>query len=127
MNTDALIIQISNKISDLTRDKCAQCRVPYSCCARHWCNEARKHAVTEYGIDVSVLRTDHPRLPFMSNNGCVVSPYLRPICTIHICEEHLSNETFAEKYYRLRNVLGYLLWRKSRSNPNSSIVILSVK
>ena len=61
-----------------------------------------------YAAELGVMlnRTDHPRLPFLGENGCVVPPHLRPICTVHVCEKHLWNDTeFADKYWELRKAL----------------------
>jgi hypothetical protein len=29
--------------------------------------------------------TNHPKIPFMGPNGCVVEPHLRPACSVHTC------------------------------------------
>lgn len=29
--------------------------------------------------------TGHPTLTYMGENGCVVAPHLRPLCTVHVC------------------------------------------
>lgn len=38
-----------------------------------------------FDVDVSGQRTNHPRLPFMGEKGCVLEPHLRPLCARHAC------------------------------------------
>jgi hypothetical protein len=56
-------------------------------------------------------RTDHPRLPFMGPDGCVLEPYQRPICAVHVCEPHLYKpDGFYEEYMRLRQAISEKEW-----------------
>jgi hypothetical protein len=58
-------------------------------------------------IDVTQYKTDHPTLPFMSDSGCTLPPYLRPLCTLHTCEVNAfgckrADTKWTEKYFDLR-------------------------
>lgn len=96
------------QMADLTKPECASsCRIPHSCCSPEYCQMAREVA-KEWGVELD--ETDHPTLPFMGDNGCVVAPHLRPMCTIHTCDIgafgckfHPSPDPeWDEKYFRLR-------------------------
>jgi hypothetical protein len=71
------------QMSQLTAPVCANyCRAPHSCCDRMYCEIAADYA-KEQGV--TLIRTGHPTLPFMSAQGCTIPPHLRPICTLHVC------------------------------------------
>jgi len=108
-NTEELIKKLSIAIHEYTLPKCASCKIPYICCSKGYCETAQEYASREYGVDISSLRTNHPKLPFMGEKGCVVPHHLKPICTIHLCEDKWD-----ERYARLRNVYSYLLLRRMR-------------
>ena len=43
----------------------------------------------------------------MNENGCVVNPYLRPICTVHVCcitnlGYKRDDPTWTDRYFKLR-------------------------
>lgn len=116
---------------ELTNPECANCRTPYSCCTLEFgCNLAIMWAKEEYGIDlIKEYKTDHPKLPFMGENNCVVPPYLRPNCTLHTCDmsslgyrkvrdpktgfkESVDLE-WTDKYSRLRNRINELEYKKA--------------
>lgn len=97
------LVQLYKKMADLTRPKCGQCNVPYQCCDPMYCEEAARYAA-ENGVMLN--RTNHPRLPFMGENGCVVEPHLRPMCTAHVCEKWYMNDlAFSEEYFKLREAI----------------------
>jgi hypothetical protein len=66
-----------------------------------------------WNIDLSNLQTEHPSLPFMGTNGCVVPPHLRPVCTIHTCDigsigskrDDDSESTWTNRYFELRDAI----------------------
>lgn len=92
------------QMSDLTKPKCGQCNIPHGCCGHEHCEETKAYAKEEYGV--SLESTGHPTLPFMGTNGCVVEPYLRPICSVHVCEKwYMTNLEFSDKYFSLRDQL----------------------
>jgi len=90
------------QMADLTRPKCGSCRVPLSCCSSEYCEETLRFAEKQ---GTPLQTTQHPKLPLMGDNGCTAPPHLRPICTVHVCEQHLMDVDFAEKYYTLREEL----------------------
>lgn len=87
------------EIAELTKPKCGQCRVPYQCCQPDVC-ELIALCAKEDGIDLP--RTDHPTLPFMGPEGCTLEPFQRPLCAVHVCENHLWEPVFYEEYMVLR-------------------------
>ena len=90
------------KMYNLTRPKCGECRVPMSCCSPEYCNMSITYAEEKYGIKMQT--TDHQSLPLMGENGCTAEPYLRPLCTVHVCEMHYMIDVgFNEKYFSLRD------------------------
>lgn len=88
------------EIADLTKPKCGECNVPYACCQPDVCELIAQFA-KEDGIELPP-RTDHPRLPFMGPEGCILEPYQRPLCALHVCEKHTWEPRFRAKYYDLR-------------------------
>lgn len=94
------LIELYQQMVDLTKPKCGQCRVPYYCCAPEHCEATARYAAE---LGVMLNRTEHPRLPFLGPDGCTVVPHLRPICAVHVCENHLWDPEFSEKYFELRN------------------------
>ena len=89
------------EIAEFTRPRCMEeCPEPGACCASRYCDEAERRA-GEFGVRLSVQR--HPSLKFMGEGGCVVPPYLRPLCAVHVCEFHvLRDPPFAGRYLALR-------------------------
>ncbi len=88
------------QMSDLTHSKCGECRAPRSCCSVEYCYEAMHYASTK---GVTLTPTEHPTLPMMGATGCIVEPHLRPLCTLHVCEQHyMKDAAFAEAYFDLR-------------------------
>lgn len=92
--------QLYSEIAALTKPKCGQCRVPYGCCKPDACMMIEAFA-KEDGIELPP-KTDHPELPYMGPDGCILEPYQRPLCAIHVCENHLWNLDFSTKYFHLR-------------------------
>jgi len=91
------------EIAALTKPKCGQCRVPHGCCNKHQCELTERYAAE---MGVMLQRTDHPDLPFLGKDGCVVPPHHRPICSVHVCENHIwSSEEFHDKYFQLRDAI----------------------
>ena len=93
--------KLYEEIAALTKPKCGQCRVPHYCCNEYQCEETARHAA-ERGV--MLKRTGHPKLPFLGEEGCVVPPHLRPICAIHVCENHIwGDPVFHDRYFELRD------------------------
>ena len=81
MNTT--LINLYQRMADLTVGECAQCRAPFSCCSPEYCDLATARAAE---FNVNLTRGDHPTLPYMIDGiGCTVPPYLRVLCTLHTC------------------------------------------
>lgn len=102
--------ELYQRMADLTLPECTNvCNPPLSCCDPLYCQMAKDFAMEYYGIDLPEVGY-HPSLPFMSENGCVVSPHLRPICTIHVCSISglgfkKGDPEFDRRYFALRDQL----------------------
>ena len=95
------------QLAELTRPKCGACRAPYRCCSAGNCDAAAEMARELYGVDPKP--GDGP-LPFLGPDGCTLAPHLRPLCTVHVCDQHLTSDpAFADAYYDLRDKAGDLL------------------
>ncbi len=70
----------------LTEPECTTvCHRPHSCCDPMYCAITAQYALDVHGVVLEPQGHD-PNLPFMGPTGCVVEPYLRPMCTVHTCE-----------------------------------------
>lgn len=101
--TPQILVDLYKNLSELTRPKCDQCRAPRSCCSSEYCEMAAEFASA---CGVSIERTNHPRLSFMGQNGCVVPPHLRPLCTRHVCSINSfgcdpNDSAFTDNYFKL--------------------------
>lgn len=100
-----------------TQPECAKnCRVPFSCCSLVYCEAAKAYAL-EKGIELK--ETGHPKLLFMSAAGCIVPPWLRPMCTMHTCAINglgfkPNDEKWTNKYFELREQIEYETIRSKR-------------
>jgi hypothetical protein len=80
------LIALYSRLYILTRPKCNTCLAPLSCCSLEYCLMA-KDIAKERGVELEETKEIRsPRLPFMSEGGCVVPPHLRPLCTMHTCK-----------------------------------------
>jgi hypothetical protein len=75
---------LSAKMSKLTAPVCAkECKIPHGCCDRMYCEIADETAQRQ---GVTLTRTDHPSLPFMSATVCGAAAFahaLHPACVLH--------------------------------------------
>lgn len=98
------LVKLYQAMADLTKPKCATCRIPFSCCDAMYCEFAADLAKRE---GVELQRTNHPKLPFMGPTGCIVPPHLRPMCTMHECRINqfgfTLDDEWNKKYFKLRN------------------------
>lgn len=95
------------EMADFTRPRCGACPVPNHCCAENYCESTREYARDEWSV--TLIPIEGAKLPYLGPKGCIVSPYLRPICTVHVCDGHLMKDaTFAEKYEELREELNVM-------------------
>jgi hypothetical protein len=75
--------KLYKEMYELTEPECSKsCRIPRSCCYPQACEMATDRAA-EFGV--TLVPTGH-RITYMGENGCVVPPYLRPLCTLHTCD-----------------------------------------
>jgi hypothetical protein len=98
------LVVLYQEMADLTRPKCGQGRAPLSCCDEMYCELAAEN-IKEAGLDIPT--TGHVRLPYMGPNGCVVPPYLRQLCTFHVCSItglgfDPKDPEFTKQYFALR-------------------------
>lgn len=93
------LVRLYAEMAALTRQQCGQC-LTY-CCNDYYCEQTAKYATS---MGVTLQRTDHPKIPFLGPDGCIVPPHLRPICSVHICEKLLwKDRQFSKKYFKLRD------------------------
>lgn len=130
-------IDLYQEMAQLTLPKCVECPnlLPHRCCDKLYCDFAA-HLANLNGVELPPP-TGHPTLTYMGENGCVVPPHLRPICTVHVCSMNsmgfLYNKTGegmfdrvidiegTEKYFELRGQLeeiGEQNYKSSYSNDN---------
>jgi len=118
MSVEDQLIILFQKMSEMTSPECAKCRNPHSCCDALYCQCAEIYAKDEWGVDLTPLKTDHPKLPFMGSDGCVVPPHLRPLCTMYTCDINSlgikkGDPVWTEKYFTLREEIDDLEWTRS--------------
>lgn len=83
--TVADLIQLYAEMAAHTEPECAStCRRPHSCCSPEYCEATIEYASERW--DLTLDRTDHPKLPLMGPSGCTAAPHLRPMCTFHTCD-----------------------------------------
>jgi hypothetical protein len=107
MSVDDQLVVLFQQMADMTLPECKSCRVPLSCCDSMYCGCAEEYAKEEWGVDLTPLKTDHPKLPFMGPDGCVVPPHLRPLCSLHTCSINNigikpGDPAWTEKYFKVR-------------------------
>ncbi len=107
MNQD--LVQLYEKIASITapicasgKDECGKYQDnPSRCCERKYCEIAAENAMFE-GVELKPVSED---IPFLSSAGCIVPPYLRPICSVHVCSisyaarSHIENDPDKTKRY----------------------------
>jgi len=79
----------------------------FQCCHKEACEEAIDFAEDVMGVVLE--RTGHPSLPLMGHHGCTAAPHLRPICTVHVCEQHITPGAWTDRYFELRDLAGEAL------------------
>ena len=90
------------QVAQHTQAACGGCRVPYGCCHKEACEEAIAFSKDHLGVELET--TNHPTLPLMGPNGCTAQPHQRPICSVHVCEQHLLADTdWTNTYWELRD------------------------
>ena len=106
-------ISLFARMAKITKAKCAQCRIPFSCCSPEYCDMAIDYAKEIYSEDISSMKTAHERLPFMSESGCVLPPHFRPLCSLHVCSISANgidkDAAFTKEYFSLREEIEQVL------------------
>lgn len=107
----ARLVTLYEEMSAHTKDKCANCKGPASCCHVTVCQLMAQDAWFKWGVELKL--TGHPKLPYMSEQGCTVAPHLRPLCTVHTCcvEQwggDMNDRAWTDRYWELRNELSDL-------------------
>jgi len=87
------------KMSILTKTQCEKDCLKIrgtlgGCCGEEYCDMA---------IDLAAEAGEGLLIETRGSNGCLVPPWIRPICTMHICERSLMDKEFCEKYFELRD------------------------
>lgn len=71
---------------------------------------------------LKLQRTDHPKLPFMGPDGCVLEPWQRPICAVHVCEGRLYRDLdFYKAYFELRERIGDKEWELEERKQRAAV------
>lgn len=115
---DNQLATLFQQMYEMTNPECRECRIPLSCCDAMYCDCAEEYARDEWGVDLTPLKTDHPKLPFMGPNGCTVPAHLRPICTLHVCSINNigikpGDPEWTDKYFELREKIDELEYLRS--------------
>lgn len=113
------IVALYQEMADHTAPECATvCRLPHSCCEKRYCEMALGFAKSR-GVDLQPLWREQP-IPFLHENGCVVPPHLRPICTLHTCAINAfgykqGDRAWTDKYFEIRDRIDEEEWRQETS------------
>lgn len=97
------MISVFEALARHTAPKCGQCLAAHACCNRAQCEDTRNFARQTFGI---ILEDTGEHLPFLGPTGCTVPPHLRPLCSVHVCEQHLRDDDWTERYFDLREQAG---------------------
>ena len=109
------LVTLFQQMADLTAPECAgvgpgSCNVPHSCCDPMYCEIARDYAKDVYGLVLKEQPPNERGVFFLGENGCTVAPYLRPLCSVHICKINAlgckpGDPKWTKKYFRLRRTI----------------------
>jgi hypothetical protein len=110
----AELIELYQKMYELTEPECGKCRAPRSCCDPMVCEFVADTAKTRWGVEL--FATGHPKFPLMANDGtgkCTAAPHLRTMCTLHNCDIcslgfKKDDPEWTERYWVLRQRIDYL-------------------
>lgn len=104
------------KISALLSPACeANCpdKSRERCCDRRFCELTEKHLKR---IGKHYPQPHHLNVPYLSENGCVVPPEYRPLCTMYACPAVLEDKKVAKKWKRLEQDAVYFLSKDNRES-----------
>lgn len=96
------------EIHRLTHEACLNCqneaaKLPHRCCEPLACEHARKWAARK---GIILATTDHPELPYMGEHGCTLELTLKPLCTMHSCDNCGGSERYLELKRRIEELEG---------------------
>lgn len=109
------------ELYDLTNPLCKKCRAPQSCCSREYCDLVMIRVEELWQEDFSDVGKQYifnQNIPFMREDGCILPPHLRPMCTLHHCDINSvgffnpkldsDSEIKTKKYFELREKIDEL-------------------
>ncbi len=116
------LIQLYSAMSELTQPECKNsCTIPYSCCSSEYCESTIGFAKEVW--NVTLEPTNHPELPLMGESGCIATPHLRPMCTLHTCDingigfkRNDLNLKWTNKYFTIREEIQELEFERISSD-----------
>jgi hypothetical protein len=89
-----------------------------------YCELTRSIAKDHWGVELK--ETGHPKLPFMSKDGCTVEPHLRPLCTLHVCSINSmgfdKDNKFNKQYFKLRQKINDLEFKLFHNKDENNIL-----
>lgn len=94
------------------------------CCDKWHCDLAA-NCIKERGLEVPEP-TGHPELPFMGKEGCILEPWLRPACSLHVCAIHslglfMESPEMTKQYFELREKINGLEWKYRKLTDKEDI------
>jgi hypothetical protein len=87
------LVDLYRQMAALTNSVCATCSPPYHCCEDAGCAQAM--AWTETVEQVNLI-ADKTHLPFLEEDGCILPPHYRPLCSIWLCKDAVRPPGYAE-------------------------------
>jgi len=101
-------VELWQEMADLTLAKCKEhCHALGSCCTEGDCGTTERYAAS---LGVILERVPGSKIPFLKDGQCIVSPHLRPYCSLHQCKIasmgfDVKDPEWTKKYFRLRRQL----------------------
>lgn len=121
-------VELYREMAELTKEHCITRKKCMSytyygnrdnlCCSLMYCKMAEKIA-KDHGVELKPVNQPDPddpcdrSLPYLTDEKkCIVPPHFRPLCTLHVCDRLLFEDSeFSEKYFELRE-------RLAEADPN---------
>ena len=112
--------EVYNKIYELTRKVCSKnkfCGGKGNCCNAVICQECVR------AFDGEVLPPLNDEGTYLGENGCILKPHQRPLCTVHQCEIasmgiFKGNPEMTDLYFTLRDEAGKLEFEYESANSS---------
>jgi hypothetical protein len=100
------IIQLYADMAAHTRDECAKCPRPHSCCDNMYCDMATAEAEA---AGLVFPKSNNPKAYYLHEQGCIIPPHLRVLCTLHTCAINSwgtsGNDEWDAKYFNIRKLI----------------------